>query len=134
MKTREIKFKVWHKKDKKFWQGADLDEINLMGGIIDLTTNFRCQCGENNSDNFVLLQFTGLKDKNGREIYEGDILDHYGMPNDYPKYSVIFKDGCFRLKERGEWNYVDPDTLDYWAERDTIIGNVFENPKLLKGK
>lgn len=85
-----------------------------------------------NLDEAELMQFTGLKDKNGKEIYEGDIVK---IPDDYSAFGknageilkVAFDSGCFRLKRpnskgRG-FCFEDDNTV-------TIIGNVYENPEL----
>ena len=83
-------------------------------------------------------QYTGLKDKNGREIYEGDILkidddwEKWGFASGFVGY-VIYDQGSFKLKE-GE--IYDPAyRLDSAAEEGTtVIGNVYENPELLEEK
>lgn len=72
---------------------------------------------------FELMQFTGLKDKNGKEIYEGDILEY--VERDWNKLKdltvrcdVVFEDGAFKPS-------IDP-------ENSEVIGNIYENPELLK--
>lgn len=81
-----------------------------------------------------LIQCTGLKDKNGKLIYEGDVIK---IPDDYDTYGmfagekreVYFNEGGFRLKpkwdknSRGNWL---EDTKDF-----EVIGNIYENPELL---
>lgn len=93
-------------------------------------------------------QWTGLYDRNGREIFEGDIVrdDSYGFST---WYEVTFKDGCFGFVERIEWLATDGDTgVDelYWAFYDNereeitrniekyfkIVGNLWDNEELLE--
>ena len=91
---------------------------------------------------FNVMQYTGLKDKNGVEIYEGDILELRVNPFNKKRdlFQVVFKDGGFR----DEWNnyigqYLPPDIRNRQGgrvrlnEACEIIGNIYENPELLKG-
>jgi len=77
-------------------------------------------------DSFELMQYTGLKDKNGKEIYEGDILsippDKYG---DEERNVVEYGLGIYLLEEHGLH-------LNDWNERGEVIGNIWENKELLK--
>ena len=75
------------------------------------------------------LQFTGLLDKKGREIFEGDIVKH----NDYGQISVVTwsqTDWGWLMKYAKNWN---PKT-QFDSSRDEVIGNIYENPELLDKK
>jgi len=107
---REIKFRAWDKKNMIYSEKNKL----LPRNIVDKNS---VEKGK------VLMQFTNLKDKNGKEIYEGDILDG--------DYVVFFYEGCFitRYKKTDSiWGF---DELDDGGDFIKVIGNIYENPELL---
>jgi len=110
---REIKFRAWDKDEKKYlhW-GTDRDDIlsAIPRGMGDEWTE-RC----------VVEQFTGLYDKNGVEIYEGDILRCLGMT------FLVYVEGFHGF--RFMWGK-DQITKAY-AQEGGIVGNIHENPDLL---
>lgn len=110
---REIKFRLWDKEEKKMYTPA---RIFADGFTLDFKS-------ENKGG--ILMQYTGLKDKNGKEIYEGDIL---GWESDsIPNAEVIYnqKDCRFTPFSRS-----CPD--DKWVfNGGEVIGNIYENPELL---
>ena len=71
-------------------------------------------------------QFTGLRDKNGKEIYEGDILSYHSKKG----WEVFFEDGCYYMMY-GDHSFLFEKMRAIESE---IIGNIYENPKLLEGK
>ena len=73
----------------------------------------------------IIMQYTGLKDKNGKEIYEGDIFrakHDFGPGGWHEEIGTV----SFNLMNGYQWNYWDYENLE-------IIGNKYENPELLKG-
>jgi len=72
-----------------------------------------------------LMQYTGLKDKNGKEIYEGDLFNYMCDDGCIEKNcEVVFNDGAFRTR----WGCLIKDIIDWEFE---VIGNIYENPELL---
>ena len=85
-------------------------------------------------DEVILMQSTGLKDKNGKEIYEGDVLSSLGTELHecyYENELCSFMIRIINLKKEGMFGnkiYLNPDTVKYRE----VIGNIHENPELLK--
>jgi hypothetical protein len=120
---REIKFRAW---DKNLMQMFPVDGWQYSTVYVRSPNNQKwCQPKEN----IVLMQYTGLKDKNGKEIYEGDIVQYAGIN------CVIDMEVFSYLKpiDRDAWFDLDPAS-DKLFERSSyfeIIGNIYENPELL---
>jgi uncharacterized phage protein (TIGR01671 family) len=82
----------------------------------------------NFAQNFVVMQFTGLLDKNGKEIYEGDIVTARNGRNDYEGYSIIKGEIKF---EDFQW-IIGDYVMKYQNDNFEVIGNIYENSELLR--
>jgi len=139
--NREIKFRVYDKKLKKYMTLKEYQDLHAIevetDGTLILSPRYRFMDSMMiDTDAFDVQEFTGLHDKNGKEIYEGDIIhipedwEEYGWASG-ENYEIDFKDGRFRLKPKYKPNATGYD-LEFTNELE-VIGNIYENPDLLKG-
>ena len=122
---REIKFHIYDKENKKYY--SDVNFLSFcIGGIrfhwVDKDTQMVTELKDGS---YELLQFTGLKDKNGREIFEGNIVHIGDMDR-----QVVFIDAKFQLTGIDKIDNAFYDLQP--SEELVIIGNIYENPELLK--
>lgn len=130
---REIKFRAWDDEKRKYtysFEGYDFRNHTNDGEYYFLV----CSGEKINGDYYELTleQYTGLKDKNGKEIYEGDIVDPVSEDNIFIKGLIEFDSdaGSFVLKnENGRWQRFGVTVI---ADDLEIIGNIHKNPELLK--
>lgn len=126
--SRVIKFRVWDKADKEYMilGSTGLDARN--GDVIDYYNEGNRLGG---SEEYDIEQYTGLTDKNGKEIYEGDILG-----NEWGNGYISWCDKCkqFQYYISGECMACSGDVQWYELVEDNgkleIIGNVHEDPEL----
>lgn len=125
---REIKFRAW---DNENNQMLDVQELNFedcfYGGEMKIKTTMYNDYFDNKE--MPLMQYTGLHDKNGKEIYEGDILQI-----DIERAWVMWNEryGYFELAPIGDY-YFDSNVIGQAIEYTdaTVIGNIYENKELL---
>ena len=127
---REIKFRAWDKSAKKMIQSVNY-ALDMFGTSFYWMFGYR-EPEAVNLDDFVLMQYTGLKDKNGKEIYEGDIVKWQRAKNkQYHNAEIIFQDGCFCFSTPF-LHYVIHNLSFLEGLCCEVIGNIYENPELLK--
>ena len=125
---REIKFKRYHfDSEKKVIKVTQWGKITKSYRIYEHSElSFTAPSHVASADTFIDCQFTGLKDIHGREIYQDDI---YIMGDFNIKYRVVWHDSGFMGNQIGNTSYAG---LEHWKDTISIIGNIFENPEILK--
>ena len=133
----KLKFRAWDKLNNEMYV---VEQINLNRGEFESIgygiTFLR------GADEVILMQSTGLKDKNGKEIFEGDVVSrNSGMPSvvEFGKW-IYEEDFGYKIKNIGFYlnsSYDDDEffqAMDYEDIRKNyeVIGNIYENPELLE--
>ena len=139
---RTIKFRAWceGKHENMTFTEAHMDyEVTIKNGMYaEVESGWDIH---GTYPTIPIMQFTGLKDKNGKEIYEGDIVKYYGYDysedGDFEYYKVEFTKECYG--EKWGWDLVDikGNAHEYYyggfnAENCVVIGNIHSNPEILK--
>lgn len=119
--NREIKFRAWNEVSEKMLNWNEFLDTNMKNTFI-----------APESTGLILMQYTGLHDKNGKEIYEGDIVKYRDSRGQHIE-KVIFDKGCFYAGMHwGSSTRVAPKLIN---QRITeVIGNIYNNPELLGGE
>ena len=109
---REIKFRCWFENEMYYW-----DMLKTDSPCLDYLKNAE------------IMQFTGLRDKSGKEIYEGDLIRDIQSK----KYGKVIWDAsevCFTslFSDGAKWGFVVTDNKDKDCK---VVGNIYENPELL---
>ncbi|TES90820.1 MAG: hypothetical protein E3J87_09125 [Candidatus Cloacimonadota bacterium] len=110
---REIKFRAWSKREKYMYKWR---QIHNAGSLDDMIAD----------KDVILRQYTGLKDRNHKRIYEGDILSYELKQG----WEIFFEDGCYYMMCGGRSFLLEKVR----TQISEIIGNIHENPELLEAK
>ena len=128
LEVKEIKFRAWLKPSKKL-----CNVLSIHFGKKSLTISVQDGAGKTwfslDNENAEVMQYTGLKDKNGVEIYEGDIC-RYNLDNSLHIVEFInnhWSAFCFIELATQECNHL------YEFDDFEVVGNIYESPELLKG-
>ena len=138
-KMRDIKFRMWHKQIKQMY---NVGMINFEQRFIFIKHSLNYTQSSFAMEEVELMQFTGLHDKNGKEIYEGDVVrklvwnelkfEAEGDGKDYSYAKVQYID------ELASFHLVNKDNKILWELSEDkynieVAGNIYENSDLLKG-
>lgn len=144
---REIKFRAWEHTLKEMIEVDDIqfyrgDDINIDGIELKplprneqpIMINTRSAWRIANDEDVTLMQYTGLHNKNGKEIYEGDVVD-IEHPCWTQRCITEFRNGSFIFRQLfGEGKETIVPGFSFMREKweVKVIGNIYENPELLK--
>ena len=125
------KFRAWLKNDKEM---IDVDEIHWFDGELDIIGDYITFVRK--ADEIELMQSTGLKDKNGKEIFEGDIITNGKdvmsiKRHDTLGFYIDFKGKIEFIADGADLEEFEEDAKEI-ADIIEIIGNIYENPELLE--
>jgi len=118
LSNRILKFRAWDKKQRKMYSWEHM----TTGYLIGFLTGYY-------KDTYI-MQYTGLKDKNGKEIYEGDVLHCDGFWNLYAVWDEENARFAFLCTD---WVVTQGHPIQPHISNHCIIGNIYENPELLGG-
>lgn len=124
--SREIEFRVWDTVMRS-WVPMGLNEISELVFMekSDIDGGFVIDTFDSKSDRFAVMQYTGLKDKKGVKIFEGDIMDW-----NCELFRIGYHEASFSfINTAGEW---DGYLMLQGSDRIEVVGNIHQHPKLLE--
>lgn len=133
---REIKFRFWNQEDNKMIYNAEETYDYGASGVPIMEENFGTLLKSKEGE--FIMQYVGLQDKNGKEVYEGDIICkivEYNRQTYECWYEVIYEETGFCLKLLNSYAVVNAGIIvSFPYGAFYVIGNIYENPELWKDK
>jgi len=127
--VREIKFRAWDVINGKMYPIAFPSWNGMVEGKVDFKDHVVEVVDSDGDDQPILMQFTGLLDRNDKEIYVGDIIEsdkNCIFDQGRKACAVEFKEGCYVTSDTGV-----PVSILINSFKPVVIGNIYENPELL---
>lgn len=148
--NRPLKFRAWDNHAKEWLLGYELPALGgfsltgesvLLGEWADVINRFILQQKDRKPEDLIITQFTGCQDQNGKDIYEGDIVKRMAEVYDFDAEDgkeISYKEQVSVIEYRFHGFWVKDEDFgwegeDLWEwNRMEVIGNIFENPELIK--
>jgi len=125
--NREIKFRVWNGLKMEHNVMAGFLGAFYVQGIDEKDSASMSQFNTKYPENTALMQFTGLVDKKGIDVYEGDIIEKH-----FEKFEIIWNENAWQLTKVNDWykqQFYIAHLFDY--KNSVVVGNIYENPELI---
>ena len=134
MEFRQLKLRAWNNEVCKMYGVSEIDFIGEELTLVDDYDYEECW----HMSYLKLMQFTGLSDNYGQEIFEGDVIsvaNDFGWRDDWKNYIVKFKHGMFMVDYNNPDGYLPLSELtESIFKRVKLVGNIYENEELEEAK